>query len=395
MSTSPVPDQGKAVQAALTALVLDQPFFGVLALRLKVTADPSCKTAWTDGVTLGYNPAFVAGLTRGQLQGLLCHEVLHCAQGHVWRRDERDPQAWNVACDHEINPLVTAAGMSLPPGGLPDPQFAGLSAEAIYPAVYAPKPPPQDGDEGEDGGQDPGEGPPQPGDGDPGGCGEVRDSPDPGTARAEEAEWQAATLQAAAQAQARGNAPAGMERLVERIKKPACRDLVAALLEHVQRAAARENYSWRTPNRRFVPFGLYLPSLEGVSLPPVAAAVDTSGSINPEHLATFAGALQVILDECRPEVLHVLACDAAVKAAREFLPGDLVEGDYPGGGGTDFRPVFDHLSREDTPPCCAVYLTDLEGCFPDQEPEFPVIWVVSDKRGRRPLPPFGSVLYLE
>ena len=30
-----------------TALVLDQPFFGALALRLKVVEDPSCKTFWT------------------------------------------------------------------------------------------------------------------------------------------------------------------------------------------------------------------------------------------------------------------------------------------------------------------------------------------------------------
>jgi hypothetical protein len=43
-----------------TALVMDQPFFGVLALRLKVVEDATCKTFWVDGESLGYNPAYLA-----------------------------------------------------------------------------------------------------------------------------------------------------------------------------------------------------------------------------------------------------------------------------------------------------------------------------------------------
>lgn len=36
--------------AARTSLLLDQPFFGVLALRLQMVEDPTCKTAWTDAI---------------------------------------------------------------------------------------------------------------------------------------------------------------------------------------------------------------------------------------------------------------------------------------------------------------------------------------------------------
>lgn len=63
-------------------LVLDQPFFGVLLLRLKVVEDMSCKTFWVDGVNLGYNPAYLQKLTDPELRGVLCHEVLHVANGH-------------------------------------------------------------------------------------------------------------------------------------------------------------------------------------------------------------------------------------------------------------------------------------------------------------------------
>ena len=71
----------KKVMAARTALVLDQPFFGVLALRLKLAVDPTCKTAWVDGRTLGYNPSFVDRLTHSELVALLAHEVKQVASG--------------------------------------------------------------------------------------------------------------------------------------------------------------------------------------------------------------------------------------------------------------------------------------------------------------------------
>ena len=42
-------------------MILDAPFWGVLALRLKLVEDPACPTAWVDGVSLGFNPTFVDG----------------------------------------------------------------------------------------------------------------------------------------------------------------------------------------------------------------------------------------------------------------------------------------------------------------------------------------------
>ncbi|MBP0644884.1 hypothetical protein J8J17_24125, partial [Mycobacterium tuberculosis] len=43
-------------------LVLNHPFFGALALRLKPVEDPTCHTFWVDGRALGYNAQFVATL---------------------------------------------------------------------------------------------------------------------------------------------------------------------------------------------------------------------------------------------------------------------------------------------------------------------------------------------
>jgi predicted metal-dependent peptidase len=62
-----------------------------------------------------------------------------------------------------------------------------------------------------------------------------------------------------------------------------------------------------------------------------------------------------------------------------------------GGGGTDFRPVFDRIAEEPEPPNALVYLTDLYGSFPDQAPAYPVIWAANnDQTG-----PFGETVHLK
>src|ERR1700710_2793912 len=94
------------ISKARTALILSEPFFGALALRLEVIEDHSCDTFWVDGVRLGYSPAFLAILNDFEVRGVLAHEVLHVANGHCWRVGDRDPALWNDACDFAINPIV-------------------------------------------------------------------------------------------------------------------------------------------------------------------------------------------------------------------------------------------------------------------------------------------------
>src|SRR5215467_7768883 len=116
---------------ARTQLLLNQPFFGTLCLRLKLISGP-VPTMATDGRRIVYDPAFVNSLPPAELEAVLAHEVLHCALGHHCRRGQRDPRLWNEAADLAINPLLVANGFSLPAGALIDPDFDNLSAEEIY-----------------------------------------------------------------------------------------------------------------------------------------------------------------------------------------------------------------------------------------------------------------------
>ncbi len=168
---------------ARTRLVLSQPFFGSLALRMGLIENPAIETMATNGRDVYFNPSFVDGLSMDELVGVLAHEVMHPACNHHTLRGGRDAERWNIAADYAINPVLIDNGFTLPEGALLDPACSGLSAEAIYNRL----PPAQSGGgSGQDGTE------PNP---DPGRCGGVMDAPgDGGKASAAElasaeAEW--------------------------------------------------------------------------------------------------------------------------------------------------------------------------------------------------------------
>jgi predicted metal-dependent peptidase len=407
MSPSPA---SELFAKARAALLVGAPFWGVLSLRLAPVADPSVRTMQTDGVSIRYNPAFVAALSRGVLRTCIAHETMHCAALHHTRREGRDPRRWNIACDHAINPLLAEAGFDLPDGALTDPAYAGLSAEDIYDRL--PEGNDADGDDGNDGagGDDP-DGNGQDND-DPGGLGGVSDpppggggcdagQPDPSKqlgapspapssadlARQEEA-WAIATAQAEATAKAMGLGAGDAARAIREQVAPKLdwRDVLRRYLS----AAAKSDYAWTPPNRRHIARGLYLPSLRSDTLGPVVVAVDTSGSIDDATLAAFSAEIAAILDDAAPEAVHVVYCDAAVKATERFEPGDPVHLSPQGGGGTAFRPVFDWVAQADIQPVCALYLTDLDGEDCGEAPDYPVLWASTF----RSTAPFGEVIPL-
>ncbi|MCK9513677.1 MAG: VWA-like domain-containing protein [Pigmentiphaga sp.] len=360
----------KAILQARAALVFDSPFFGALALRLKLQEDATCKTAWTDGAAIGYNPDFVASLSASELAGLLAHEVMHVAAGHPWRRDGRDAKRWNIACDYAINGELAAAGFQLPAGALLDSQYTGKAAEWIYDRLPA----------SEDGN---GAGSGSGGAGEP--AGEVRDAPAPEDGAPSEEEWRQAVQQAANVAKARGNLPDSLDRFAKAAAAPAV-DWKSVLARFAQESA-KADYSWSRPNSRYLPRGLYLPALRSVAMGRIAVAVDTSGSVDDVLLAQFSAEISAIAAELAPEAIDVLYCDRRINRRETFEAGEPVKLSACGGGGTDFRPVFEALEGEDAP-ACLVYLTDLDGPFPASAPDYPVLWAATS----HDVAPFGETV---
>jgi predicted metal-dependent peptidase len=59
-----------------------------------------------------------------------------------------------------------------------------------------------------------------------------------------------------------------------------------------------------------------------------------------------------------------------------------------GGGGTDFRPVFEWVEESQTEPACLIYLTDLCCHSYPAPPDYPVLWVTESRRTA----PFGETV---
>jgi predicted metal-dependent peptidase len=344
-------------------LLLDHCFWGVLALRLKLIEEMCCETACTNGEWIRYNPEYIETLAQEECIGLLAHEVMHPAMGDIWRGEGRDHQLWNAACDYVNNLILIEAGLTLPEGALVNYAYAGKCKEEVYQLLMQqPKSKKKTGKYS-----------------DPGKCGSfVAPSPknkkEARQAKQAQVEWRNAVIGAAHVA--RGDIPGSLRRLIDEMLEPQM-PWYALLRDFVQRTA-RNDYNWNRPNRRYLQRGIVLPSLISDELPKVVLILDTSQSTQ-QYWKQFASEASGILSGFQTTV-QVLYADASVQGEDFFESDDLpltvrhFRG-MGGGGGTDFRPAFEHLEKTGSSPTCAVYLTDLEGTFPSDPPDYPVLWV--------------------
>jgi predicted metal-dependent peptidase len=404
---------------ARVQLLLTQPFFAALCLRLKLIPAP-VPTMATDGKAIYYSERFVDSLTPDELKGVLAHEVLHCALAHHCRRGTRKKRLWNVAADYAINPIVLKNGLALPTDALLKDEYDGLCAEEIYSRLLQESPggnsgntsSPQPSGNGGSGfsnqpgctggpatGQQPASNTGEADDDDlnqprEGGFGEVLDATDDDDKPAGEGErtrqaneWAIAAEQAMRVAKAQGHGAVDVERPIKDSRE-STQNWRAILREFVA-ATAPADYRWSPPNRRFISLGLYLPSLHREGVGRIVIAVDTSGSIGDKELAQFAGEISSISDRAQPERIHVVYCDERVHGSQEFGPGEPVTLEPRGGGGTDFRPVFEWVENNGIDPVCLIYLTDL-ACrdYPASAPTYPVLWVTDSRR----IAPFGETV---
>lgn len=372
-------------------------FFATLAMRLDLRAEWSIPTAATDGKRLLYNPEFWCGLNGEEHIGVVAHEVLHAALGHVsriaggkWNRTKA-----NCSCDLAINQILKDAGFKLPSCGLfpgqrpkgdnfPEPWSDAIAAMQPSPVLAWEQyynmlpdlPPGCGGGDGDD----------------PGGCGGVEPAPDEATAEAIEADWQIAVAQAAEAASKRGTMPAGLEKFIQEVLDPKV-DWRDALRQFVHLHAKTE-YSWAPPNRRLLSYGMYLPAIGGESLAPGVIAIDASGSCWSDDIQRqFAGEVQAIAEQFG-SALTVLYHDTAVHKVVQWSPmdGELRLDAPSGGGGTSHVAVWDWIAEQDTQPEWCIALTDLDTDH-GSDPGFPVLWAVLG--GNKSTPPFGQRVEIE
>jgi predicted metal-dependent peptidase len=411
MSTDTLADPTAAatnmVHQRITTMVLRHPFFSTCILNLDVKPSP-CGTACTDGTVLLYDPEFINKLPKEEVSGLLAHEIMHVVLLHPFRlkKGYHDPHLSNVAMDYEINGYLDdynkeyAASnrgetpFPLPKGVLIDHQYDGMAWEQIYEKLKQNPPPPPPKGPGQPG--QPGDGPPQPGDFGkvtaPGETGDPDDGKDadgnPRPAKGE-MDWQSIVAKAENISKMMGNLPGRFAARLDKLRRPEIP--WAEYLTRYFDSHSSDDYDARKPDRRYTGDDIYLPTLYSECMGEIVIAIDTSGSVYGELFQKFMGEVDDVLARLRPAKTTLLQCDTDITDVREYRPGDRIGVDFAmkGGGGTDFRPVFNWIEKSNVNPRVLVFFTDGYGSYPARPPGYDVLWV--DYGNYSPYP-FGDVI---
>jgi len=406
--------------AARTRLILDKPFLGALVLRLPMQAgDPHwCPTTATDARRFYYNPEYVDALNLSQLQFVLAHEALHCALSHFARRAHRNKMRWDMACDHAVNPLLLREGFKPPPGVWVDEGFMGMTAEEIYPLIdenNSDEPMDThlyDADDQNGEQQQPNEvdeadqqqdTPPSPST-QSASNNEQQTNPDDGAGGQDEQDeqgkqapagqnqppplstqeqtelsiqWQQRLAGAAQQAKQAGKMSGEMARLVDHLLQPQLPWRM--LLARYMSLSAHDDYSYMRPSRR--EGCALLPTLRSHQMEMVVA-LDVSGSVSDKDIAQCLAEVNAIKGQTRTRVV-LMTCDRALTQEpllfEAWEPCELPS-EVQGGGGTSFKPIFEWVGQQDRVPDIVLYFTDAAGEFPEQEPTYPVVWLVKGQK---------------
>ncbi|MBM4375494.1 MAG: hypothetical protein FJ095_10445 [Deltaproteobacteria bacterium] len=420
--------------AARVWLLRHKPFFGVLArgFRLEATLGIAGYRLLPDDRLL-YNPLAVLGARFPALTARLAHLSLHAALGAFARRKEREARRWNVACDLAIAPLLEAAELGV--GRAPTTVFrddaprlaSGTSAEGYYAHLQdgvAPDPlwcdlcdPPHEDaaprgtftrrDGGEEG--DPG----APADG-----GDEGPSPMPAPApttpldtAAHELAWKLRLAAAYEEEVAQGGptfgeVPAWLDELLRATIEPPA-DWSAVLQQSIHQLH-RTDRSYLRPSRRMSalvdaegdwPDLVTMPGRRIESAGRLVAVVDTSASLPSDTLARFFGAVVATAAAEGIDELRLVQADAAIARDEELDTAELLfrQVAISGRGGTDFGPALERLAedaRRQGQRFTVVYLTDLEGRFPEPPSSrlLDVLWVTPTPPATPP--PFGRLLVM-
>lgn len=399
------------VNQRITNMVLRHPFFSTIVLNLDTKPAP-CGTACTDGTRLLYDPAFIVGLGKDQISGLLAHEIMHVALMHPYRESkDMDHRLANVAMDYEINNYLDTynkewalthngeAPFPLPAGGLIDHKWDGMAFEQIYAALDKEKPSDKEQEQGQwgqvsrpgeapspdkDQGQGQGEGEPQ-----PQGQGQAPEPAAGGGKDKERMDWESIVAKAEQIAKMQGALPGSFGSMLDKLRRPEI-----PWPEYLRRyfdSHSNEDYDARRSDRRFVQQDIYLPTLYSEQMGEIVIGIDTSGSIYYDQalFERFMGEVSDVMSRLRPTKTTLLQCDTRITSVDEYLPGDTVKMTMKGGGGTAFEPFFDHVRMNNITPRVMVIFTDGFGSYPHTPPDYDVLWV---DYGNYRSYPFGDVI---
>lgn len=339
-------------------------FISTISLSLRHKISDEIPTAGTNGREVVYNPKFLDKLSFSEIVGLMAHECWHVAYGHLSRLGSRNPQYWNIAGDYVINLMLNDQGYQLPKEGYLDERFRDMSTEKVYDIVSEEAPEPDE------------------------------DLIDLINSDVTEEDIQnitdilvRASTQSKLSGKSRDEIPSEISRLIDDLINPKLN--WKELLDRFLTATIKSEYSFRRPNRRFLP-DVYLPSQLGNGLGHLTFAIDTSGSVNDEELTEMLSEIHSIRELMKPSEMTIIDCDSAIHHVHHVDENtDILDLEFTGGGGTSFQPVLDYIAQNPTQ--ALVYFTDLYGEDSLNDVDYPILWICNSEH--KPMN-IGETIYI-
>ena len=362
------PEIQKAYDKAKIGLMAkpDTAFFTTIVFSLKLIWDWSIPTAATDGSSIRFNPEFFMSLSPDERIFLLVHEAMHVALLHMTRLASRDHGKWNKACDHYINLLLLERGFKMPRNGLADPKYKGLSSDEIY--ALLPDTPPNESIDMD--------------------LQVPQSTPEDLSNEVEEILIRAA-MQSKLQGDGAVTIPEDIEIFLNKLLNPKL-PWQRILQKYIQNLT-KHDYSWRKPNRRFLP-QYYLPSMHSEKLMDIAIAVDASGSVSDDDFKVFVSETHGILKMMKPDKITLIQFDRNIKSVDSISNiRDLMNVKFIGRGGTSIEPVMNWADKHK--PKLLLVFTDGEFNFYNTNYKTNTVFLIHNNP--RFKSPYGKVIHYE
>lgn len=399
------------IARGLRLLTAPLPHLSGLAAAVRVNIDSRVPTmgVFASG-RLVVNPAFVAKLKDNELIFVLAHELLHLAlRTHDRARGSRHLE-FNYAHDYIINDIlrVELGFTSIPAGGLDMPGAREKSAEQIVLEMRrnADRMPSQS--RVFDGRPvtlrrvlSPGTGQAQQDAGDvlddkterelfPDEAGEL-------AARVKALNELAAKSLALAKAMSAmkgqgGAADEAQQQLVTALRGLYRTPWEMALQKWMESVAPGERTFLRPSRRGAIQSDIVLPGRKRESWM-LNVVLDTSGSMTDE-IPRVLGAIAHFCDTLGVEDIRLVQCDTAVTSDETLSPGELVDYQVRGYGGSDLTPAMLMLADDPRVTTCLV-ITDGDIGYPPEEMPFDTLWVLPASGNPGFRPPYGHVLTVQ
>ncbi len=390
-------DKQKSLSKISKELMLKEPYYGFFLIMLNKVWRKDLPTAGVskNGINfqLAINEDFWTSLSEMHQMGLLKHELLHIAFGHLTSfKSFKNHRLANVAMDMEINQYIDEDW--LPEGGIDINDYEDLNLERKAGCRYYYDKLNQFQDEkdknGSCGNEDMdklldqvanGEGPDH---------STWEEFEDLSEAEKKLIEKQLQKVLADAKEQTikkRGNVPGEIEGVI------VIEEIVAPKFDwrgYIRRFTGVSTKVFtkkirRKENRRFSDN----PGLKIKMKQHMLLAIDTSGSVSDSELQEFMGEIHHIY-KVGVDVT-VVQCDTSIRSIEPYKGKHEIN--VAGRGGTEFDPVLDYYNANQKKYTSLVYFTDGE-CYTSVVPKGNVLWVLSERSHMNEDLP-GKVIKLE